>query len=154
MLDYVPAVQLHEMLARLYKVVGAGRRGREVACRAFGGLGNPSASQQPLGDNSLETVYHAEVKDILRDYDERKERRQALVGTVVSNKNRKSVSVQVLREKFFPKYNKVMSARKKIMAHDEEEVGKVGDVVRIVPCRPMSKMKRHRVIDILKRGEV
>ena len=147
------------MLARhgLLRILRSGRLGREVACRGFGGLSTPSlfASQTHIqDDNSLETVYHAEVKDILRDYDERKERRQALVGTVVSNKNRKSVSVQVLREKFFPKYNKVMSARKKIMAHDEDEVGKVGDVVRIVPCRPMSKMKRHRVIDILKRGEV
>ena len=102
------------------------------------------------GGASVEADYQQEITDILQDYDERKERRQSLVGTIVSTKNKKTISVRVLRERFFPKYNKVLSARKKIMAHDEEEIGNVGDVVRIVPCRPMSKMKRHRIIDVLK----
>ena len=103
------------------------------------------------GDSS---EYKKEVADILQDYDERKQRRQALVGVIVSDKNHKTISVQVLREKFFPKYNKVLRARKKIMAHDEEEIGKIGDVVRIVPCAPKSRHKRHRIIDVLKRSQV
>ena len=107
-----------------------------------------------LSSLDREADYKKEISDILHDYDERKERRQSLVGTIVSTKNQKTVSVQVLREKFFPKYNKVLSARKKVMAHDEEEIGSVGDVVRIVPCRPMSRMKRHKLLDILRKTKV
>lgn len=39
------------------------------------------------------------------------------------------------------------------MAHDEDEVCEMGDLVRIVPCRPISKMKRHRLLDVIKKGD-
>lgn len=112
--------------------------------RHFSAIDNSSTS-------SIESAYEKEVKDVLIEYDERKKRRQSLVGTIVSVKNSKTISVQVSREKFFPKYNKVLSTRKKVMAHDENEVGGLGDLVRIVPCRPMSRMKRHQIIDVLKK---
>lgn len=89
---------------------------------------------------------------MLKEYAERQTRKQALVGTIVSTKNTKTITVQVVREKYFSKYNKSMNARKKIMAHDEQELGNLGDIVRIVPCRPMSKMKRHQLIDVLKKN--
>jgi small subunit ribosomal protein S17 len=116
---------------------------------AVDGLSNQIASS---GDPSSD--YLKEVSDILSDYEERKKRKQSLIGTVVSTSNTKTISVQVTRQKFFPKYNKVLNARKKIMAHDEDEIGDLGDTVRIVPCRPMSKMKRHKIIDIVKKKVV
>lgn len=81
-------------------------------------------------------------------------RRQAMIGIVVSDKCSKSITVQVIREKFVAKYNKTTRVRRKFMAHDEEEKADLGDVVRIIPCRPMSKKKRHALIDILKKGKV
>ena len=116
---------------------------------AVDGLSNQIASYGDLSSN-----YSMEVSDILSDYEERKKRKQSLIGTVVSTSNTKTISVQVTRQKFFPKYNKVLNARKKIMAHDEDEIGDLGDTVRIVPCRPMSKMKRHKIIDIVKKKVV
>ena len=112
----------------------------------------PSAPELP--DSTIQKEYASEVKDVLGEYEERQKRRQSLIGTIVSTKNTKTISVQVMREKFFPKYNKSMSARKKIMAHDEKELGSLGDLVRIVPCRPMSKMKRHELSDVIRAAEV
>lgn len=56
--------------------------------------------------------------------------------------------------KYFPKYDKSVSRRKKFMAHDENCESKLGDIVRIVPCRPMSTRKRHALIDILRRPKL
>lgn len=80
-------------------------------------------------------------------------RRQAMVGTIVSTKCAKSITVQVIRKIFFPKYNKWINRQRKFMAHDETEDGKLGDIVRIVPCRPRSRKKRHMLIDIIKKGQ-
>lgn len=103
-------------------------------------------------NNGVEVEYKKEIDDILIDYDERKKRRQSMIGTVVSTKCSKSISVLVAHQKFFPKYNKYISRHKKVMAHDEEEICEMGDTVRIVPCRPMSRMKRHSIIDILRKA--
>lgn len=84
-------------------------------------------------------------------YAERKKRRQALVGTVVSTKCQKSITVMIKQDKFIHKYNMTLQSRKKIMAHDEEQKAMLGDIVRIVPCRPMSRKKRHSLIDIIQR---
>jgi len=53
--------------------------------------------------------------------------------------------------KYFPKYTTSIRRTRKIAAHDEEQQAKQGDVVRIVPCRPMSATKRHKLIDIIRR---
>ena len=103
--------------------------------------------------SELETEYQSEIQDILRNYEEKSKRRQALVGTVVSTKNLKSIVVKVARKKYVTKYDKTFNVHKRIMAHDEDENANLGDVVRIVPCRPMSKKKRHALIDILQRYE-
>ncbi|RYH10253.1 30S ribosomal protein S17 [archaeon] len=90
----------------------------------------------------------------MNQYEERKKRRQALVGEVVSVKCSKSITVRVEYQKYFPKYDKHISRHNKFMAHDEQEQCKLGDVVRIVPCRPMSKRKRHALIDIIRRPKL
>ena len=87
------------------------------------------------------------------NYEARKKRRQSLVGIITSDKNPKTITVQVSHEKYFPKYNKSMRTRRNVHAHDEEGRGSVGDIVRIVPCRPVSKKKRHTIIDILRKKE-
>lgn len=100
---------------------------------------------------SVEVEYKAEIAAIQKRYEDRKVRRQALVGTVVSTKNPKTLSVRVVHRRLITKYNKYVNVQKKVMAHDEEGRAKLGDLVRIIPCRPMSKRKHHSLIDIVKR---
>eukprot|EP01041_Mallomonas_annulata_P000090 gene90-123_t len=99
-----------------------------------------------------DTSYQSEVEDLRNMYIERAKRRQSMVGKVVSTKCAKSITVQVHHDKFYSKYNKMMSVRKKFMAHDEDSLAKDGDLVRITPCRPMSRRKRHKLIDIIKKS--
>jgi small subunit ribosomal protein S17 len=76
--------------------------------------------------------------------------RNALVGRVVSDKMSKTVNVAVDRYRIVPKYRKRMKYTRKFMAHDEQEVGKEGDVVMIVPCQKLSKKKHFRVHSIVR----
>ena len=110
-----------------------------------------SSSATAVNTTALEQDYQKEIKDILDEYEERRKRRQAKIGTIVSAKNAKTVSVEIQYEKYFPKYQTSLRRTRKIMAHDEEEKGQVGDIVRIVPCRPMSARKRHSLMDIIRR---
>ena len=73
--------------------------------------------------------------------------RRVLIGTVVSNKMEKSVTVQVDRRVKHPLYKKFMTRSKKIAAHDETNLLEIGDQVRIRECRPISKSKRFEVIE-------
>ena len=76
------------------------------------------------------------------------------VGKVVSAKMEKTVVVVVERSARHQVYEKVMRLRKKYKAHDEENTCCVGDVVRIVECRPLSREKHWRVEEILQRSEI
>ncbi|MBO6783868.1 MAG: 30S ribosomal protein S17 [Alphaproteobacteria bacterium] len=69
------------------------------------------------------------------------------MGTVVSNKMEKSVTVKVERRVQHPLYKKFMTQSKKIAAHDETNALEIGDTVRIQECRPISKSKRFEVIE-------
>jgi small subunit ribosomal protein S17 len=73
--------------------------------------------------------------------------RRVLIGTVVSNKMDKSVTVRVDRRVSHPVYKKFMTQSKKIAAHDETNSLEIGDMVRIRECRPISKSKRFEVIE-------
>lgn len=69
---------------------------------------------------------------------------------VVSGKNmKKTVSVIVERQIRHPLYKKIVRKKKKFLAHDEYEKCKIGDTVKIVQTRPMSKLKRWRVLEIV-----
>jgi small subunit ribosomal protein S17 len=131
--------------------------------KAFSTVSNVSSSSSSSSSSGVSSVeanqglaaeYAAEVADVVLAEAERVKRRQSLVGIISSTKNAKSITVVVQHQKFFPKYNSHIKRRKKIMAHDEAELGNVGDVVRIVPCRPMSKMKRHALIDVIRKAPV
>jgi small subunit ribosomal protein S17 len=73
--------------------------------------------------------------------------RRILQGTVVSDKNDKTVVVRVDRQVMHPLYKKYIRRSKRYAAHDEANSVKVGDVVRIVECRPMSRTKRWQVVE-------
>jgi len=83
-----------------------------------------------------------------------REQRRALVGTVVSDKMQKTVVVQVERVSRHPLYGKVMKSHKKYKAHDETNDARIGDVVQIRECRPISKDKTFFVETILERAVV
>jgi small subunit ribosomal protein S17 len=74
------------------------------------------------------------------------------VGQVVSTRMQKTIVVEVGRRVPHPLYKRIISKRKKFYAHDEEGTAKTGDVVRIVECRPLSKMKRWRLVEIVRRA--
>src|SRR5437762_4403306 len=76
------------------------------------------------------------------------------VGRVVSNKMKKSVTVSVERLVKHPAYGKFIRRTTKIMAHDEEGTCRAGDTVAIVECRPISKRKSWRVVEIVERAPV
>lgn len=77
------------------------------------------------------------------------EKRQELVGKVVSSKNNKTITVLVETYKSHPLYGKRVKSSKKYTAHDEENKAKVGDTVKIRSTRPLSKTKRYELVEIL-----
>lgn len=74
------------------------------------------------------------------------------VGEVVSTKMKKTIVVEVIRRVAHPVYKRIVTQRKKFYAHDEEESAKVGDVVRIVECRPLSRLKRWQLGSVMRRA--
>jgi small subunit ribosomal protein S17 len=73
------------------------------------------------------------------------------VGEVVSTKMAKTIVVEVSRRVPHPLYKRIIGKRKKFYAHDEEASAKMGDIVRIVECRPLSKLKRWRLAEVVRR---
>jgi small subunit ribosomal protein S17 len=78
--------------------------------------------------------------------------RNEKVGEVVSTKMQKTIVVEVSRRVPHPLYKRIIGKRKKFYAHDEEGRACMGDVVRIIECRPLSKTKRWRLADIIRRA--
>src|SRR5882672_2749056 len=74
------------------------------------------------------------------------------VGHVVANKMAKTIVVEVTRRVAHPLYRRIVTKRKKFYAHDEEGRANVGDVVRIIECRPMSKLKRWRLGEVVRKA--
>lgn len=118
------------------------------------GLVNIFRSTVAFRQFSAEAEYEKEISDIEKDHAERKKRIMSKVGEIVSVKCDKTVNVMIYNQKLVKKYNKHIQTRRKIMAHDENCVGKLGDFVRIATHRPISKMKRHYLIDVIRRAPV
>lgn len=83
---------------------------------------------------------------------ERASRRER-VGRVVSNKMEKSITVAVDRQVKHPIYGKFITKTTKLMAHDEENEANIGDVVRIMSTRPLSKRKSWRLVEIVEKAK-
>lgn len=79
-------------------------------------------------------------------------RRKVREGEVISNKMDKTVVVNVVSQKKHPVYEKIISVKKSYYAHDEENNCKMGDRVRIMETRPLSKTKRWRVTEIVRKA--
>ena len=84
--------------------------------------------------------------------EERKSFKRTLIGRVRSDKMNKTVVVEVIRSKMDPVYKKYVRVRKSYQAHDEENTYRIGDRVEIIEHRPLSKMKRWKVINLVERA--
>ena len=74
------------------------------------------------------------------------------VGSVVAAKMAKTIVVEVIRRVPHPLYKRIINKRRKFYAHDEQNEAKVGDVVRIIECRPLSKLKRWQLKEIVRKA--
>lgn len=79
--------------------------------------------------------------------------RKTKTGVVVSTKMDKTISVKVERRLMHPLYGKFVKRSKKFFAHDEENTCAMGDLVRIMETRPLSKMKRWRLVEVVERAK-
>jgi small subunit ribosomal protein S17 len=80
--------------------------------------------------------------------------KRELIGTVVSDKGDKTIIVRVETYKKDPKYGKRVKYSKKYAAHDEENIATVGDRVRLVGTRPLSKTKRYELAEIIEKAVI
>ncbi|ABG60393.1 30S ribosomal protein S17 [Cytophaga hutchinsonii] len=87
------------------------------------------------------------MEEILRNA--RKER----TGKVVSNKMNKSITVAVERKVKHAKYGKFIHKTTKLMAHDENQECGIGDTVRVMETRPLSKLKRWRLVEVIEKAK-
>jgi len=81
-------------------------------------------------------------------------RRNEKVGSVVSTKMQKTIVVEVEMRKAHPKYKRIVRTTKKFYAHDEQSSARLGDVVRIRESRPLSKLKRWTLEEIVRRSSL
>ncbi|MFM9984110.1 MAG: 30S ribosomal protein S17 [Flavobacteriales bacterium] len=79
--------------------------------------------------------------------------RKERTGVVTSNKMNKSIVVTVEAKVMHPKYGKFVKHTKRFMAHDEKDECGVGDTVKIMETRPLSKLKRWRVVEIVEKAK-
>ena len=80
-------------------------------------------------------------------------KRKTRVGVVVSDKMDKTIVVALKQRKKHPMYNKTVNVTKKIKAHDEENACGIGDTVEVMETRPLSKQKRWRLVEIVRKAK-
>ena len=83
----------------------------------------------------------------------RNSHKKEFIGTVKSDKMMKTIVVSIETMKLHPLYKKYVKRLKKIKAHDEKNDAKIGDRVRVIECRPLSREKRWRLVEILERAK-
>ena len=76
------------------------------------------------------------------------------VGEVISDKTDKTITVKVETYKKDPLYGKRVKYSKKYAAHDEENIAKIGDKVRLVATRPLSKTKRYKLVEVIEKAVI
>jgi small subunit ribosomal protein S17 len=79
--------------------------------------------------------------------------RKERVGVVISDKMDKTITVAIERKMKHPIYGKFVKTTKKFKAHDEKNEGKVGDTVKIMETRPLSKTKRWRLVEVVEKAK-
>ena len=96
---------------------------------------------------SAEPAASIAVKD-----EKKKIRKKEFIGIVKSDKMMKTIVVTVDTMKLHPLYKKYVKRTKKVKAHDEKNDAKIGDRVRVIECRPLSREKRWKLVEILERA--
>jgi small subunit ribosomal protein S17 len=79
--------------------------------------------------------------------------RKVIIGKVLSNKMEKTIVVSVERKVMHPKYGKFIKMTSKFKAHDEKNECTIGDVVKVMETRPLSKDKRWRLVEIIEKAK-
>ena len=82
-----------------------------------------------------------------------KENKRELIGKVVSDKMSKTIVVEIVQRRMHPIYHKYLKVSRRVKAHDEKEESKVGDKVKIIEARPISKEKRWMLVGILEKSK-
>ena len=82
-----------------------------------------------------------------------KEQKRILIGRVLSNRMDKTIVIQVERQRRHRVYGKVVTERKRYKAHDEDNACQIGDLVKVIEARPMSREKRWLVTEILEKAQ-
>jgi small subunit ribosomal protein S17 len=100
-----------------------------------------------------ETTVDTSAAAVEAEATDRRARRKVRVGVVVADKSDRTVTVKVERRIAHPLYGKGVSRTKKYHAHDENNEYRMGDTVRIMETRPLSKTKRWRVVELIERPE-
>jgi len=80
--------------------------------------------------------------------------KRQITGTVIKKAGEKTATVLVERRVLHPRYHKTVKRFKKYLIHDEKSVINVGDTVSAIECRPLSKTKSFRLLEVLKKGEL
>lgn len=88
----------------------------------------------------------------MEEHEEKKAVRREFVGMVTSDKMQKTIVVTVSTKKIHGLYKKFVTRSKKYKAHDENNEAHIGDKVRIVECRPLSREKRWRLVEIIEKA--
>jgi len=83
----------------------------------------------------------------------KKSNRKILTGSVVSDKMEKTAVIKITRRKLHPLYKKYVTKSKKIKAHDERNECSIGDIVRVIESRPLSKDKNWRLLEIVEKAK-
>jgi small subunit ribosomal protein S17 len=81
-------------------------------------------------------------------------KRKGFIGTVISDKMRKTIIVRITLMSKHPKYGRIMKSYNKFKVHDEKNAAKIGDTVRIEETRPLSKDKHFRLVEIIKKVQI
>lgn len=79
-------------------------------------------------------------------------KRKEFIGTVISDRMQKTIIVKTMRKVKNPKYGRMIKKYNKYKAHDEKNIAKIDDIVRIEETRPLSKDKRFRLVEVLKKA--
>src|SRR5438067_11135820 len=88
----------------------------------------------------------------MAEIESKKSLKNEKIGEVVSTKMTKTIVVEVSSRVQHPLYKRIIGKRKKFYAHDEEGTANLGDQVRIIECRPLSKLKRWRLAEVVRRA--
>ena len=105
---------------------------------------------QLTADNRHPDTINQPERDVTREQFKRN-RRKTRIGRVVSNKMKKSIIVAIERRLKHPIYKKYFKKTTKFMAHDENNVASIGDLVKIMETRPLSTRKRWRLVEIVEK---